>query len=84
MFEERARVVAAVAAGRSYRDVARQFDLTPPTVMRWWREACPDDPATVAACVALYAEGWTTRDLAEAANVTAWTVRRWLREAKSR
>jgi len=83
MYEERAKVIAAVQSGRSYRDVARAFDLAPPTVMRWWREARPDDAVTVATCVALHAEGWTTHELAEAANVTAWTVRRWLRDSRS-
>jgi transposase-like protein len=52
MFEERARVVAAVAAGESYRKVARRFAIAPPTVGRWYREAHPDDPATVAAALA--------------------------------
>jgi transposase len=82
MFEERERVLAAVAAGRSYRKVARAFDLSPPTVMRWWRESRPDDPATVAAVVALHSEGWATKDLALAAGVTAWTICRWLRASR--
>lgn len=81
MFEERARVVAAVAAGESYRKVARRFDVTPPTVMRWYREAQPDDPATVAAALAFLAEGWTALDVAHAAGVNVETVRRWRREA---
>jgi transposase-like protein len=81
MFEERARVVAAVAAGESYRKVARRFDVAPPTVMRWYREARPDDPATVAAALAFLAEGWTPLDVAHAAGVSSETVRRWQREA---
>ncbi len=84
MFEERARVVAAVAAGESYRKVARRFNVTPPTVMRWYREVHPDDPTTVAAALTCLAEGWTPLDVAHAAGVKFETVRRWRREANLR
>jgi len=84
MFEERARAIAAVAAGRSYRAVARGAGVTQVTIMRWWREdAPPDDPSTVAAALEVLAEGWTIPDVAEAAAVPRSTVRRWLRESNT-
>lgn len=61
--------------------MARRFDITPPTVMRWYREAHPDDPITVAAARACLAEGWTPLEVAHAAGVNVETVRRWHREA---
>lgn len=82
MHEVRAQVVAAVAAGKSLRSVARRFDVSQVTAMRWHREACPDDPEAVAAAMACLAEGWTARDVAQAAGVTLGTVRRWQREAR--
>lgn len=49
--------------------------------MRWYREAHPDDPITVAAARACLAEGWTPLEVAHAAGVNVETVRRWHREA---
>ena len=81
VFEERAKAVAAVAAGRSYRAVARAVGVAPVTIMRWWREdKAPDDPVAVAAALAFLEEGWSVRDVAEAAGVPRASVRRWKRE----
>jgi transposase len=75
--------VAAVTAGHSYRAIAKRFDLAPGTARRWYFEAVPEDPVTVAAALAFLAEGWSVREVADAAGVTAWTVRRWMRAASS-
>ena len=82
MFEERARAVAALAAGRSSRAVARIVGCAPETIMRWYRADRPDDPAAVAAGLAFLAEGWSVLDVAEAAGVPRSSVRRWLRDSK--
>jgi hypothetical protein len=79
MHEDRAKAVAAVVAGESYRKVAARHDVTAVTIMRWYREAHPDDPATVAAALTLLAEGWTPLDVAHTAGVKFDTVRRWQR-----
>ena len=81
MFEERARVVAAVASGRTCGSVARRFDVAPRTAKLWYLDAVPDDPATIATALAVLAEGWTVPHVAEAAGVPRWRVRRWLRKA---
>ncbi len=84
MHEERAKVVAAVAAGQSYRTVAKRFDVAPATARRWYLDAVgPDDPVLVAAALSFIAEGWTIHDVAAAAEVPAWLVRRWVRAASS-
>ena len=81
MFEQQAKAIAAVAAGRSLRSVARECDVTPVTIMRWYREARPDDPATRDAALACLAEGWAPLDVARAAGVPPETIRRWARDA---
>jgi transposase-like protein len=61
--------------------VAREFELSAVTVMRWAREATPDDPVTVAAALECLAEGWAPLEVAHAAGISSETVRRWVREA---
>jgi hypothetical protein len=51
MYEERSRVVAAVAAGHSLRAIGRRFEIAPRTALRGYLEAVPDDPETVAAAL---------------------------------
>lgn len=81
MHEQRAKLIAAVAGGSSYRSVARRFDVSLATARRWYLEAVPDDPATVATALACLDEGWTVRDVAAGAGVKTWVVRRWARAA---
>lgn len=81
MFEERARVVAAVASGQSLRSVAQRFDVAPRTALLWYIEATPEDPATVAAALEVLAEGWSISATAEAAHVPRWRLRQWLRRS---
>lgn len=82
MFEERQKVVAAVASGRSLRSVARRFDVAPRTALLWYLEATPEEPATVAAALEVLAEGWSIDATAEAARVPRWRLRQWLRRSR--
>jgi hypothetical protein len=84
MHEERARVVAAVAAGRSCASVARRFDIAPRTAKLWYFDAVgPDDPVLVAAALSFLSEGWSIHEVAGAAEVPAWVARRWVHAASS-
>lgn len=81
MHEDRARVVAAVAAGRSYRDVAREYGISPPTAVHWFRAANADEKQLMSDAVQAVKAGHPIEIVARAARVPREVVWCWVRSA---
>ena len=81
MHEERTRVVAAVAAGRSYREAARESGVSAPTAMRWFQAENKAVRELIADAVQAVKDGHPIELVARAARVSHETLWLWLRAA---
>lgn len=79
MHEDREKAVAAIAAGRSFRAVSKEFGASPPTIMRWFREADRDEKRLMADALLAIKAGHSIALVARVARVRRATLWAWLR-----